>query len=318
MNQAGVRRRLWSIILAGGDGERLKPTVEQWLGRHLPKQYCAFVGRRSMLEHTLDRADRLSLPEHKVTVISSAHREDAWPQLRHRDGKVIEQPANRGTAVGVFAGLTEVRARDPHAVVVIYPSDHFVHPEERFVEVVERAVEAAIELEDRLVLLGVTPQKPEAEYGWIQPGRDFLWLGNHRVRAVQWFLEKPGSFEASCAFKAGGLWNTLVLVARVEALWAVGWRCLPLIMPLLEEFSGKIGTAEEEASLESIYRAMPGSNFSSDVLQQASDQLAVIELSGVMWSDWGNRERIVDTLRQIGKPLAFPMDQKSSRASVAR
>ena len=45
---------LWSIILAGGEGERTRPFIEQWLGGHKPKQYCTFVGKRSMLQHTLD------------------------------------------------------------------------------------------------------------------------------------------------------------------------------------------------------------------------------------------------------------------------
>lgn len=48
-------RYLWSIILAGGNGERLRPMVQSWLGQPRPKQYCTFLGTRSMLEHTLDR-----------------------------------------------------------------------------------------------------------------------------------------------------------------------------------------------------------------------------------------------------------------------
>jgi mannose-1-phosphate guanylyltransferase len=42
---------LWSLVLAGGSGERLKPMIQKWLGRDRPKQYCVFVGTRSMFEH---------------------------------------------------------------------------------------------------------------------------------------------------------------------------------------------------------------------------------------------------------------------------
>ena len=59
MNSTHDPRDLWSIILAGGNGERLKPMVQRWLGRHKPKQYCTFIGTRSMFEHTLDRSDRI-------------------------------------------------------------------------------------------------------------------------------------------------------------------------------------------------------------------------------------------------------------------
>jgi mannose-1-phosphate guanylyltransferase len=70
MNQGCKRDDLWSIILAGGEGERLRPLMQRWLGQHKPKQYCTFVGTRSMLQHTLDRADQISDPEQKVTVIA--------------------------------------------------------------------------------------------------------------------------------------------------------------------------------------------------------------------------------------------------------
>jgi len=46
------KKALWSIILAGGEGERTRPFIERWLGYHRPKQYCSFVGNRSMLQHT--------------------------------------------------------------------------------------------------------------------------------------------------------------------------------------------------------------------------------------------------------------------------
>jgi len=93
-----------------------------------------FIGT-PMLQHTLDRADHISDPKQKVTVIARSHRGHAWPQLaRRRNGKVILQPANRDTAGGIFAALSYVRALDPQATVVIYPSDHFVYPECRFIE----------------------------------------------------------------------------------------------------------------------------------------------------------------------------------------
>jgi mannose-1-phosphate guanylyltransferase len=56
MSETGHR---WAVILAGGEGERMRAAITSWLGTHRPKQYCSFVGSRSMLEHTVDRARRL-------------------------------------------------------------------------------------------------------------------------------------------------------------------------------------------------------------------------------------------------------------------
>jgi hypothetical protein len=47
---------IWSIILAGGHGERTKDFVWFTLGHDKPKQYCTFLGRHSLVQHTIDRA----------------------------------------------------------------------------------------------------------------------------------------------------------------------------------------------------------------------------------------------------------------------
>src|SRR5574341_252266 len=158
MRKAGAHNdRLWSIILAGGEGERLSPLVVQWLGEHRPKQYCTFVGTRSMLQHTLDRADRLGNPEQKVTVIAWQHEKEAWRHFEgRRTGTVLLQPANLDTAVGIFYALAHIRVRSTEATVVIHPSDHFIWPEDRFLRIVRRAVLATEWLTDRMVLLGAT------------------------------------------------------------------------------------------------------------------------------------------------------------------
>jgi mannose-1-phosphate guanylyltransferase len=85
MDGAGRKSNsLWSVILAGGEGERARPFIEQWLGYHKPKQYCTFVGKRSLFQHTVDRADRLTAPERRVTVAAESHREHIRLQMEGR------------------------------------------------------------------------------------------------------------------------------------------------------------------------------------------------------------------------------------------
>jgi mannose-1-phosphate guanylyltransferase len=312
MSRVCGQGRLWSIILAGGEGERLRPLVQRWLGRHRPKQYCTFVGTRSMLEHTLDRVDPLCSAEHRVTVITRSHLPEAEPQLvKPRAGVVVVQPVNRNTAPGVFLGLTHVRAKDPKAIVMILPSDHFIHPEDRFVRLVRRAVQAAAELEN-LVLVGVRPERPETEYGWIVPGKCLGRVEGQEVRAVDGFVEKPGADACQSVMAKGGLWNTLILAARADVLWHMGERYLPEIMGLFEAYGEVIGTPEERAVLEASYDLMPPYNFSLGILGPASAETAVIESTGILWSDWGKPERIVETLRLLGKQPRFSMTQAAA------
>lgn len=302
-------KNVWSVVLAGGDGERVKPFVLRWLGRPRPKQYCTFVGTRSMFEHTLDRATLIASPKRTVVVTARHHRSEMRDQrFAHLIHKVIEQPVNRDTAAGVFLPISFIRARDPQSVVVIQPSDHFVYPERRFVETVRKSVTSSESMPDRLLLLGVQPDRLETEYGWIQRGARLKGSSTDSINAVSSFLEKPGLAQADAALRSGGLWNTLVLTATVDALWKTGWTCFPDMMPLFERLCSAWDTPDEIPVMEDVYRHMPKYNFSSHLLQRVPDRVAVMELTGVLWSDWGKPERIAESIRRIGKTPAYPPD----------
>ncbi len=302
-----VHPHLWSIVLAGGEGTRLAPMIKQWLGEERPKQYCTFTGTRSMLQHTVDRADCLAAPEQRVTVAAAQHEEEVCRQLQRRGGTLVLQPANRDTAAGIYLPLTYVRAADPDATVVIYPSDHFIHPEEKFTEAVRHAVLAVELLEDQLVLLGMRPEGKELEYGHIRLDRHLGRYGTHSLWTVGRFIEKPGAQMAQ-ALGEDVLWNTMVIVAKVEMLWRLGMKVLPSMMRLFETFQPTIGSPRECQVLDGLYTRMPVRNFSSDLLEQVPHKVAALEVSGVRWSDWGRTERIAESLRQIGKAPVFPAE----------
>ena len=307
-NQYLTQQNIWSIVLAGGEGERVRPLVLRWLGRHRPKQYCTFVGTRSMFQHTVDRAIRIAAAERTVVVAAEHHRTYTKGQLSKRlIGKLIHQPTNRDTAAGIFLPLSYIRARDPQALVVIQPSDHFIYPERRFLSMIRQAVTAVDELPERLLLLGVQPDRLETEYGWIQRGTQLSGSLGHPVHAVTAFLEKPEPAQADAALQAGGLWNTLVLTATVETLWETGWACFPDMMPRFERVGESWETPGEAAVMTDVYRQMPAYNFSSQLLQQLPDRVSVMELTDLLWSDWGKPQRIAETIRRIGKTPAFPL-----------
>ena len=306
MKDGNERGNLWSIVLAGGDGVRTKEFIERWLGYEKPKQYCTFVGTRSMFQHTLDRAAQLTPWERVVVVAAQHHQHEVWPQLDGRPaGMVLLQPKNVDTAAGIFLPLTFILARDPHATVVIYPSDHFIYPDGSFLSAVEHAVRGSNRLGGRPVLLAARPDGLELEYGWIKPGRFLDRTGNAAIHTVERFLEKPDVATAYEARATGSLWNTMVLAANGKELWSLGWKCVPEMMPRFERLKEAIDTAEELDVLDAIYEAMPRRNFSSHLLQCAPERLAVMEMPDVLWSDWGNPARIVNTLDKIGNPLAF-------------
>ncbi len=308
MSSGRADEHVWAIVLAGGDGQRMQSLVSRWLDHPRPKQYCTFVGSRSMFQHTLDRAARITSPERVVTVVARHHRQEVAAQIEGRSlGPVIYQPVDRDTVAGVFLPLTYVRVHDPDATVVLFPSDHFVHPEQRFLSAVQRAIQMAQWLPDRLVLLGAEPDRLELEYGWMLLNDPICYLAGEPVRGVRRFIEKPTPAEADEALRDGALWSTLVCAVRAELLWMLGWRCFPDLMLRFERFSQAVGRAEESHALEEIYETMPSFDFSADFLQRVTESSAVIRLRDVLWSDWGNPLRVTEVLRRVGRQPAFPL-----------
>lgn len=311
----GADRR-WAIVLAGGEGERIRPLATRWLGHHRPKQYCTFVGSRSMLQHTLDRTRRVVHADRIVTVIGRGHSVFLDRPSSAIPGRIIEQPANRDTVAGIFLPATYVLAADPLATVLIFPSDHFVFPEDRFLRHVERAALLAERFEKQLVLLGATPDGPEPEYGWIEPGPPVGGTLGDTASAVARFHEKPARTDAERFHGCGYLWNTMVLAVKVKTLWALGHRFYPDMIGRFEALRqvlhsvrrGRVGKEHEAIALSHVYRDLESANFSRGVLERAPQRTTVVAMPDVDWSDWGRPERIARSLARLGRSPAFPLD----------
>lgn len=302
MNRGDMRTgNCWAVVLSGGDGQRMSPFIQRWLGRPQPKQYCAFAGGRTMLEHTIDRALDVAEPERIVTVIHRDHRRFLKrPRCLKLPGRIVEQPRRRDTGPGVFLPLTHVAARDPEALVAIMPSDHFIHPRGRFREILEEAFRLAEELPGKLVLLAARPEGADPDYGWISPGGA---LDGRDAFSVRGFREKPGAEEAEGLYRNGGLWNTMIVVARASSLWDIAREVQPEIAGAFGALTRWVGRAEESEAVELAYQDMPNVNFSRHILEQACDRSVVLPMRGVRWSDWGRPHRVVATLQSMGRKI---------------
>ena len=260
-----------------------------------------------MFQHALDRAEQITPSARVIAAVTSDHRQEAFQQLDRRTiGALLLQPRCPGSAASVLLPLTYVRERDPDATVVVFPADHFVYPEERFLAQVRGAFSIVDERPDRVVLLGVAPDRLELDYGWIGAGQPLPGAGDNQVRQVQSLMERPSPAEADRLLQTGGLWNTRAFAAKVSTLWEIAWQSIPHHMPLFERLQGAIGCPNEALERETIYRKVSTDNF-FHVLEQATDRLAVLELSGVLWSEWNRPERIAETLRRIDRQPAFPL-----------
>jgi mannose-1-phosphate guanylyltransferase len=284
----------WTLALAGGDGVRLSEYVERRFGRRIPKQYCCLLGKRSMLEHTLDRLNQITPPERTLTVIGTDHGEYAHRQLAGRSDHVFRQPSSRDTGVALYVALAMIKRWHPNALVTITPADHYVAPAQRYVEQVMVARKIAAQLRDTVVILGAPPNEPDPELGYLALGARVSHVP--RVRRLVGFIEKPSVVRAAELIADGALWNTLVAFGTVDALWELGRATEPQLLDIMDSLVPLIGTEDETDAIEYIYRAFLPVSFSRDVLERAPQRLAALPLDGVEWSDWGRPERIETVL----------------------
>ncbi len=306
-------RHRWAVILAGGEGRRMQNLIVNWLGYAIPKQFCVFVGTRSMLKHTLDRASILVDPDQIVTVIGEGQRRFLAPACRgHVPGWLIEQPKALGTAPAVFLAAAVIRALDSDATLLISPSDHFACPDRRFVAHLDALLSFAATNPERLAVLAAKPRTPETDCGWIQTARTAQSVHNG-FREVLTFREKPSQGEAIEYFRQGYLWNTMASAVGAKTLCTLGERLLPDItdrlrdLPLLSKVStSDLGCSEIRTSrLDTVYAGMTPADFSGDLLQRSAEKVTAAPLEGVTWSDWGRPKRIMDSLSDLGKAPLF-------------
>ena len=283
-------QRLWTVVLAGGDGVRLRALTRALHGEELPKQFAFIHGGASLLQATVARAQRWSAPERIVVVVAREREALARSQLRdYGPVHLAVQPSNRGTGPGLMLPLGHVMTMDPAAHVVVLPSDHYVRDEAPFEQSIRAAVDASGE---QIALIGAVPDHAETQYGWmvrgVRPG-----VAGH---VVDTFCEKPPASVALQLLRAGALWNTFVMAGSAQRFWDLAREHLPQQAARFEAYLGSLHGPEERAALRALYSRLRPADFSRDVLARARD-LRLVALRPCGWSDWGTPERVLDSLR---------------------
>lgn len=298
-----ARGVLWGIVLAGGDGTRLTEFVREHAGTEAPKQFCALIGTRTMLERTVRRA-RLLIPSERLVVSGTAHHHRYMFQSlgKRPPGLVLFQPLNRDTAPGILFPLVHILRKDPHALVAIFPSDHFVLPGRRLMRAVSEAADHVARTNSNSpIVLAVEPTYPETEYGWIKPGSLILSDGPDSIFQIDRFVEKPSRGDANAMLRDGWLWNTMVFVARAASLIELFREVVPDLVAYFEMLQRYAGDAQEHEVVTEVYQMIPSVNFAATVLERQFQRLMILPVKLVQWSDWGNKERILQTMLMLGQ-----------------
>jgi mannose-1-phosphate guanylyltransferase len=292
----------WAIVLAGGEGSRLRALTTTAAGVAIPKQFCSLGGGASLLHDALMRA-RVVAPPERTCIVVAAHHRQWWQELSRfiPMQNIIVQPRNCGTANGILLPLLRILHRDPDASLLVLPSDHYVRNETILAAALRQAAMEVASPCGGIVLLGFAPEEADPELGYILPA---VGAGaSPGVCGIEQFVEKPGSAAARELIARGALWNAFIFAARGKTLLRVfEERCPEIVM----EMRGILGRPNGDTTLDryliELYERLPAMDFSRDVIQRCASQLRVLRVPTCGWSDLGTPRRLAETLSRGWAP----------------
>ncbi len=218
MHLGSDRQHHWGVILAGGEGARLKSLTRFVSGEDTPKQFCRLLGGQSLLAQTTQRVSRTICSERTVYVLLNSHERFYSKELRNVPAAhMVVQPCNRGTLPAILSSLIHIIRQDKNAVVGFFPSDHHYAEEDRFMSGVDLAFNAAESNPETVILLGVAAKRAETEFGWIEATPTMSSDSQDGLLKVKRFWEKPSARTAEELLERGCVWNTFVMIGRAQA-----------------------------------------------------------------------------------------------------
>jgi mannose-1-phosphate guanylyltransferase/mannose-6-phosphate isomerase len=203
------------VILCGGSGTRLWPLSRAGF----PKQFLVLSGTTSLFQQAVERVNQVGASDIAVgstlVVTNEEHRFLSLDQLRelpHVNATLLLEPAGRNTAPALTLAALQATEDGEDPILVVTPADQTVQDPAAFRRALQQSIRAAAD--GGIVILGITPDKPETGYGYIQQSGS---TGAHGEYTVAQFAEKP-SLEVANAYLAGGehTWNSGMFVLRAS------------------------------------------------------------------------------------------------------
>ena len=276
-----MKARAYAVILAGGDGERLWPlsTPER------PKQFVSLFGGKALIRHAADRLKGVVPPERTFVVTARRLVAETRRTLPHIPaGNIVGEPCRRDTAaaVAVACGLVKRHGGDD-AVGCILTADHLMTPERGFRQTLRDAITAASK-SSAIVTIGIEPDRPASEFGYIECAGDEKTGTRTKFRKVKRFVEKPDAKTAARYLKTGGFWwNSGMFIWKVGTLERVFGATAPETGALI----GKVARAKNAgAVLSKAYAALRPISFDYAVMEKTRD--IIVAKGGFKWDDVGS------------------------------
>ncbi len=279
------------VIMAGGSGTRLWPLSRAGY----PKQFLVLNGNTSLFQQAADRLATLGAEDIAVkppiVVGNEEHRFMVLDQLREQrlsPSAVVLEPVGRNTAPAITLAALQALEGGEDPVLVVTPADQTVTDGPAFTAALQDAVRQA--KDGAIVILGITPDRPETGYGYIRAGAEGTGL---RVEA---FVEKPDAATAQKYLDQGGYyWNSGMFVLRAS-VWL---KALQQFRPDIDQatrvaFGGKAVDGPFVRPAKDAFAAVPSESIDYAVMERCPGSPVALRMVPLDagWNDLGAWEAV--------------------------
>ena len=294
-----MNKHHYVAIMAGGIGSRFWPMSRT----NFPKQFLDILNiGETLIQATYSRFARF-IPKENIFVVTSNEYinivKKQLPDLPLQN--ILGEPSRKNTAPCIAYISFKLQQLDPHASLIVAPSDHLILDNIAFKKVCVEAL-AFVNKHNAFITLGIKPTYPNTGYGYIQYDQHSV---TDNVFKVKTFTEKP-NLELAKAFLSSGefLWNAGIFVWQVKNIITAFEKYMPEMYDVFSAEKDKFNTTEEAASINSIYPQCTNISIDFGVMEKADNVYLIPSSFG--WSDLGTWNSAYENLEKdyLGNAVA--------------
>ena len=289
-----MKNNNFCVIMAGGIGSRFWPLSRT----SYPKQFLDILGTgETLIQQTFRRFERV-IPRENIYIVTNesycALVKEQLPFLT--DNQIVNEPSRRNTAPCIAYACYKIKKINPNANIVVAPSDHIILKEDLFADVISSSL-TAVEQNDWLLTLGITPSRPDTGYGYVQFKDTEAYPQDFRIKKVKTFTEKPVLEMAKQFLESGDfLWNSGIFIWSIKSIMKAFEMYMPELKESFEKGAEVYNTDGEAEFIKQTYATCKSISIDYGVMEKAEN--VYVLRSDFGWSDlgtWGslyeNREK---------------------------
>ena len=273
--------------MAGGIGERFKPLSTP----EFPKQFHDLLGAgKSLLELTYNRFAQFIPTENIFIATNSRYKSIIQSQLKSfPSNQLLLETAKRNTAPCILYSALKISQKDPDGILIIAPTDHKIDNNAEFIDNLKTAA-GFCENNEALVTLGITPDRPRTEYGYIN-----YKMSDNLFKNVLKFTEKPNIIKATEFLKSGNyLWNAGIFICSVQSILNAFKEYQPTMFKLFNTGINFWDANEEFNFQKNIYPKSENISIDFGIMEHANN--IYVHPTNFGWSDLGSWKSLYDIL----------------------